>query len=102
MPTSEGVELFADCAAARVIEYITSSERHQIAFDPSFFSNLVRSMKSWATGKEIPPEQREQKNLYQLFIDGIIRVSSKFPQDKERLKTINHLTLTDNWNTKGF
>jgi tetratricopeptide (TPR) repeat protein len=102
MPTSEGVELFADCAAARVIEYITSSERHQIAFDPSFFSNLVRSMKSWATGKEIPPEQREQKNLYQLFIDGIIRVSSKFPQDKERLKTINHLTLTDNWNTKGI
>ncbi len=102
MPTSEGVELFADCAAARVIEYITSSEQHQIAFEPSFFSNLVRSMKSWATGKEIPPEQREQKNLYQLFIDGIIRVSSKFPQDKERLKTINHLTLTDNWNTKGI
>ncbi len=102
MPSSEGVELFADCAAARVIEYITSSEQHQIAFEPSFFSNLVRSAKSWMTGKEIPPEQREQKNLYQLFIDGIVRVSSKFPKDKERLKTINHLTLTDNWNAKGI
>ncbi len=101
MPSSEGVELFADCAAARVIEYITSSDQHQVAFEPSFFSNLVRSAKSWATGKEIPPEQREQKNLYQLFIDGIVRVSSKFPKDKERLKTINHLTLTDNWNAKG-
>ncbi len=100
---SEGIEQFANCAAARVVEYITSDNNHQIAHEPSIFSSVIRKVKSWALNKEIPPEQSELKGLYAVFLDGIVRVvKSDFPKGKERLKTINHLTLTDNWNSNAI
>ncbi len=99
---SEGVELFADCAAARVVEYIIADEDNQIAKHPGLFSNAIRGMKAWVLNQEIPPEETEQKALYQIFLDGIVKVSSEFPKDKERLKTINHLTLQDQWTSRGI
>lgn len=102
MPGFEGVELFADCAAARVIEYLTSSEQSQRTDEPSLFTSLVRSAKSWTLGQAISPQQREPKNLFQWFIEGIIRASSKFQKDRERLKTINNLTPQDNWSARGI
>lgn len=99
---SEGIELFADCAAARVVEYITSDKKNQLAYEPSALSNAIRVIKSWVLNKEIPPEESKQKALYHIFLDGIVRVTSDFHKDVERLKTINHLTLTDNWTSKGI
>lgn len=100
MPSSEGVEVFAQCAAARVVEYITSDESHQKGQKPSIMSEVIRRLKSWVLKQEIPPELQQQKSLYDIFLDGIIRVTSKFPTDGYRLQTINHLTLTDNWCSK--
>lgn len=100
MPGSEGVEVFAQCVAARVVEYITSDDSHTIGHKPSISGELIRRLKSWVLKQEIPPELQEQKSLYDIFLDGIIRVTSKFPTDKYRLQTINHLTLTDNWCSK--
>jgi len=94
--------MFADCVVARIVEYITSADSHQIARSPGIISNMIRVMKSWVLDKEIPPEQAEQKSLYNIFLEGIIRVNSKFPKDLERLKTINNLTLKDNWDSKGI
>lgn len=101
-PGSEGVEVFADCAVARVVQYITSDDQNQVAYEPSKFSDAIRVIQSWLFKKEIPPEQRVQKTLYDIFLDGIVRVLSDFPKDKERLHTINQLTMDDNWNSKGI
>ncbi|PCH55454.1 MAG: hypothetical protein COC15_04310 [Legionellales bacterium] len=99
---SQGVEQFADCAAARVIDYITARNSNVIVSKESKFSTMMRKMKSWSTKKEIPPEEVKQKDLYDVFIDGIRKISSKYPLDTKRLCTINKLTLQDNWSAKGI
>lgn len=101
-PGSEGVEVFAQCVAARVVEYITSDDSHQKEDGPSKFGELIRKLKSWVLKQEIPPELQQQKSLYNIFLDGIIRVTSIFPTDKYRLQTINSLTMEDNWCSKGI
>lgn len=102
MSNSDGVELFAECVAARVVEYITSDKSHQKEGGPSIFGELIRKFKSWVLNQEIPSELQQQKTLYNIFLDGIIRVTSKFPTEMYRLQTINHLTLKDNWCSKGI
>jgi hypothetical protein len=101
-PGSEGIERFADCAAARVVEYITSEDEHSVISKPGLFSNAIRVIRSWALSQEIPPEQAKQKTLYNTFLDGIIRVTSHFARDNERLQTINNGTLIDNWSAKAI
>ena len=100
-PGSEGTEKFADCAVARAVAYITDADKNHIAFEPSMLSKMCRSVKSFVTGKDIPTMLKEQKNLYALFLDGIVRVTSNFAADEKTLRLINNLTLTEKWCSKG-
>lgn len=98
--TSEGVEIFAQCAAARVVEYIISDDSHQTSYTPGIFLGFIHQIKSFVLNQEIPPALQKQKNLCNIFIDGILRVTSKFPKERHRLQTINSLSLGDNWCSK--
>lgn len=102
MPGSDGVEKLADCAVARAVEYIISESDHQIAKKASRFWNAYIKVKSWVLDKEIPRQRAEKKALSDIFIDGIIHVTTQFPTDHERLATINGLTQSDNWDARGI
>lgn len=99
---SEGVERFADCCVARVVQYITSSDGNTELSRESACSIISRSARSWLFSKEIPSELRQQKSLYDTFVHGLIRVTSDFDKDVERLQTINGLTVEDSWVAKGI
>lgn len=100
--SSDGVEKFADCAAARVVQYITSSDENQVAYEPSLFGEAIRVMQSWIMNQEIPTKLRKQKDLYDTFLDGIIKIASRFPEDVATLTTINNLTQQDKWQSKAI
>ncbi len=101
-PGSEGVERFADCCVARVIQYIIESDKNTTLSEENQCSIMIRTAKSWLFNKEIPSELREQKSLYDTFVHGLIAVTSSFDKDFERLQTINGLTSADDWRAKGI
>ncbi len=100
MTDAEGITRFADAAVARVIDYIVSSSKHQLASRPGIFKELGRWLTAWALGQEIPTELERQKGLFDIFVDGILKIQTRADLDKKRLRTIS--PLSDDWCAKGI
>lgn len=94
---TDGVEKLAECTVTRIVDYIISSKNHQIVKQANHFTNAFLSAKSWWTNKEIPHELSQKKSIYDVFLDGLCRIESKFPKEKTPLATVNRTRLDSRW-----
>jgi ankyrin repeat protein/tetratricopeptide (TPR) repeat protein len=78
-----GIERFANCAVARVIQYISQSERHTVKTSAasSFVAKTAISLDNLFTRRAIANPLEVRKSLYEIFMDGIIRM--KLSEEEE-------------------
>jgi WD40 repeat protein/ankyrin repeat protein len=105
MLAPEGLQQFADCAVMRFVDYITSEERVQYSYEPSILEGVMRKLKNLNFGHEIPLELVQYKSLFDLFLEGVLQQTVKFPMEKQLLKTFDTVnrqdkTLQDKWCAK--
>ena len=106
---SKGIDMFADCLVTRIVDYINDSDENVFANTNNCLSGLSRSLKSWWKGAPaLALPQEERKMLDNIFLDGIVRYTSEFYDEKETLQTesvrmhIVRTTTKDQWSTKGI
>ncbi len=100
---SDGVSKFATCVTWRIIDYIISSDEHHDISNSKegTFRGCFRALETFITGKQIPTQLTQKKKIFEICLDGLLRVTN-FPKDMDRLRTIGNTTLWRNWSSKAL
>jgi len=98
---NKGVEHFADCMAAKLIEYIVRARESepQMAEVLKQVKELIPIVQMWTIGQVIPFDQQQQRVSYENFLDSLVMRSSSFPREEDQLQTVG--TPARNWSVKG-